>query len=191
MQHSAEEDNKLEENESEFTKPMMYLYDEEELKERYKERMYGNMFLITELYTAGQLHGGIIKTCLDDLQQEVNDQNVEIMCYMTDKLMYHLCKTTKKDLPSKGSKEKKGISIDYADNMCHSLFEHRKNENLEARIRFKIQDLIDMYNKEWRRDIADIKNRQSDTEGFKKIYVAKDQVKNAEEGGQKYKVKGY
>lgn len=29
--------------------------------------MYGNMYLITELYIARQLNGNIIKTCLDDL----------------------------------------------------------------------------------------------------------------------------
>jgi len=29
--------------------------------------MYGNMYLITELYIAKQLNGNIIKTCLDDL----------------------------------------------------------------------------------------------------------------------------
>jgi len=52
---------------------MMYLYDEEELKERQKEQMYGNMYLITELYIANQLNGAIIKTCLDDLQQEINN----------------------------------------------------------------------------------------------------------------------
>jgi hypothetical protein len=29
--------------------------------------MYGNMYLITELFIAKQLNGNIIKTCLDDL----------------------------------------------------------------------------------------------------------------------------
>lgn len=55
-------------DEQEFSKPMMYLYDEEELMERLKEQMYGNMFLITELYIGGLLNGGIIRTCLDELQ---------------------------------------------------------------------------------------------------------------------------
>jgi len=30
----------------------MNLYDDEELKERKREQMYGNMYLITELYIA-------------------------------------------------------------------------------------------------------------------------------------------
>jgi len=31
------------------------------------------MYLITELYIFKQLNGNIIKTCLDDLLQEIND----------------------------------------------------------------------------------------------------------------------
>lgn len=54
--------------------------------------MYGNMYLLTELFIARQLNGNIIKTCLDDLQQELDDQNVEIICYMMNKLMIELCR---------------------------------------------------------------------------------------------------
>jgi hypothetical protein len=75
-----------------FSKPMMYLFDDNELKERKKEQMYGNMYLLTELFIARQLNGNIIKTCLDDLQMEKNDQNIEIICYMLTKLMADLCK---------------------------------------------------------------------------------------------------
>jgi hypothetical protein len=75
-----------------LSKPMMYLMDDAELKERKKEQMYGNMYLLTELYIAKQLNGNIIKTCLDDLQQEKNDQNIEIICYMATKLMSDLCR---------------------------------------------------------------------------------------------------
>ena len=52
---------------------MMYLYDLEELNQRKKEQMYGNMYLITELYIAKQLNGNIIKTCLEDPQEEINN----------------------------------------------------------------------------------------------------------------------
>ena len=41
-----------EEQEDEFSKPMQYLYDLEELNIRRKESMQGNMYLITELYMA-------------------------------------------------------------------------------------------------------------------------------------------
>jgi len=70
---SNKEEDKNDEKDEEFSKTMMNLYDDEELKERKKEQMYGNMYLITELYIANQLNGNIIKTCLEDLQQEIND----------------------------------------------------------------------------------------------------------------------
>lgn len=100
---SAGEDSETSKNaedkkEDEFSNPMMgMLYDAEEQKERKKEQMYGNMYLITELYIAKQLNGNIIKTCLEDLQQEVNDQNVEILCYMVSKLMNNCCKNAKSE----------------------------------------------------------------------------------------------
>jgi hypothetical protein len=53
--------------EEEFSKPMMYLFDDAELQARKKEQMYGNMYLLTELFIARKLNGNIIKTCLDDL----------------------------------------------------------------------------------------------------------------------------
>jgi hypothetical protein len=40
------------EKEDEESKLMMHLYDDNEMKLRKKEQMYGNMYLITELYIA-------------------------------------------------------------------------------------------------------------------------------------------
>ena len=175
-----EAERKQSNDEGEFTKPMMYLYDEDELKERLKEQMYGNMFLLTELFIGGLLNGVIIKACLEELQQEINDQNVEIMCYMITKLMTHLVKDAKKAMKEDKFPEKKNskktITLEYGENLCKNLFEHRKNDVLASRIRFKIMDVIDAYNKEWNFVIQDYRNRTSDTEGFQQIYVPKDKI---------------
>mmetsp|Transcript_11697 Transcript_11697/g.17745 ORF Transcript_11697/g.17745 Transcript_11697/m.17745 type:complete len:351 (-) Transcript_11697:38-1090(-) len=101
------------------------------------------------------------------------------MCYMTNKLMAHLC--AKAEANPKAGREKKSINIDYADNLCNMLFAHRNNKELEARIRFLIQDVIDIYNKEWRHTIADIKNKHADSEGFKQVYIPKDQILTEEQ----------
>lgn len=90
--------------------------------------MYGNMYLLTELYIAKLLNGNIIKTCLEDLQQEINDQNIEIMCYMINKLMMDLIKQARFDMKnntvhlnlkySNNASNKKGrktLSLDFAD----------------------------------------------------------------------------
>ena len=88
--------------------------------------MYGNMYLLTELYIANQLNGNIIKTCLEDLQQEINDQNVEILCYMMNKLMCNLVKKAKVELHDDNfsqpkpmnKKSSKIIAFEYANNIC-------------------------------------------------------------------------
>lgn len=104
------------------------------------------MYLITELYTFKQLNGNIIKTCLEDLQQEQNDQNIEILCYMVNKLMINLCKQSKVDINETKVQEKdklvnakyKDINFEYCDKICQNLIKQRNNKDLEARIRFKI-----------------------------------------------------
>jgi hypothetical protein len=67
------------------------------------------MYLITELFIAKQLNGNIIKTCLDDLWQEINNQNIEIISYMIIKLMNDLCKQAKIDLKGAGGEKSKGV----------------------------------------------------------------------------------
>lgn len=172
-----------------FSKPMMYLFDDNELQERKREQMYGNMYLITELYVAKQLNGNIIKTCLDDLFQEINDQNIEILSYMINKLMIDLVKTARVEMKN-GSlhsnakfnkKSNKSINLEYADQICQKLFSYRQDDRLQSRIKFKVQDIIDSYNKEWRYTIADAKSRISDSEGFNKIYVPKDRILTEEQ----------
>jgi len=131
---------KVMEDDDGFSKPMMYLFDDNELQVRKREQMYGNMYLITELYVAKQLNGNIIKTCLDDLQQEINDQNIEIMCYMVTKLMADLVNKTKSgQMQAKQFGGKKNvINLDYIDAFCTKLFSFRQSETLETRTRFKI-----------------------------------------------------
>lgn len=115
---------------------------------------------------------------------------------MVDKLMTDLCKQAKiewknaasnqqaKDAKLPTKKNPKVINLDYADNVCQKLFAHRQHETLSSRIKFKIQDLIDNHNKEWRFIIAEAKSRQSDSEGFQKITQPKEQI-ITEENGEK------
>ena len=98
------------------------------------------------------------------------------------KLMNDLCKQAKLDMKHNNlannskfnKKNTKVINLDYADNMCQKIFSYRQDEKLQSRIKFKIQDVIDSYNKEWRFIITETKNKMADTEGFKKIYIPKD-----------------
>ena len=68
------------------------------------------------------------------------------MCYMMNKLMNNLCKKAKQEIsdenyiqPKPSSKKaSKSISFEYANNICLKLFDLRKSDTLESRIRFKI-----------------------------------------------------
>ena len=91
------------------------------------------------------------------------------MCYMLNKLMVDLCKQAKNDLKEDKPPKKpnKAINLDYTEKVMNNLIEHRQNPVLTSRIKFKIQDLIDAYNKDWRFVITDYRNRSADNEGFK------------------------
>ena len=75
--------------------------------------------------------------------------------------MVDLCKQAKNEMKEEkpAKKTSKAINLDYIEKICNNLFEYRQNQILQSRIRFKIQDLIDAYNKEWRYVISDYRNR--------------------------------
>ena len=48
--------------------------------------MHGNMRLIVELFKLEMVSGTIVKTCLDELFQELTARNIEVLCSMLDTL---------------------------------------------------------------------------------------------------------
>lgn len=71
---------------SDFSKKMLYVFDQTELDFRLKEQMFGNMALIVELYKYNLIKSNIITMCIDDMFEEINGQNVEILCKMLNNL---------------------------------------------------------------------------------------------------------
>lgn len=59
---------------------MLAIFDESEIKERQKQQMFGNMYLIVELFKYNQIKSNIIVTCINEMFEEVNNNNVEILC---------------------------------------------------------------------------------------------------------------
>jgi hypothetical protein len=68
---------------------MLYVFDESEIRERQKDQMFGNMALIVELYKRNLFRAGLLITCIDELFEEINNQNVEILCQMLRKITLH------------------------------------------------------------------------------------------------------
>ena len=51
--------------------------------------MHGNMRFLVELYKLKLVKGTVIKTCLEDLFEELNVYNIEVLCNMLDTLTQH------------------------------------------------------------------------------------------------------
>ena len=77
------------------------------------------MRLIVELYVNNQIPEGIIVTCINSLFEDINNQSVEILCQMMEKISEHVVKraiaeSTIKEAPSSASgsakKPKKTLS---------------------------------------------------------------------------------
>ena len=53
------------------------------------------------------------------------------------------------------------------------MFRERTNTQVESRVRFKIQDLIDAFERDWKHEIFLLKRNEDDNDGFQKKYVPK------------------
>ena len=53
------------------------------------------------------------------------------------------------------------------------MFRERTNTHIESRVRFKIQDLIDKFERDWKHEIFFARRNDTDSDGFQKKYVPK------------------
>lgn len=65
------------------------------------------------------------------------------------------------------------VSLDYLENCLQSMFKERTNTQVESRVRFKIQDLIDKFERDWKHEIFFLRRNETDSDGFQKKYVPK------------------
>ena len=69
--------------------------------------MHGNMQLITELYKHSVIKDQILVTCIEDLFEELNTQNVEILSKMVGQLAEHKVNKSKQERREKHEQEEK------------------------------------------------------------------------------------
>ena len=185
MEEALLKEEKSERN-ADYNKQMLAIFDESEIKERQKLQMFGNMYLIVELFKYNQIKSNIIVTCISEMFEEVNTRNVEILCQMLAKLARHEVKASR-DARKEKEGHKDGVEIKrkaqhvdmhWLDDRLQALFSERQNNTgLESRVRFQIQDLIDEYEKDWKYEILASRQR-GDSDGFQKKYVPKSQLMN-------------
>ena len=179
---------------------MLFVFDESDLRHRQKLQLFGNMQLIVELYLHNQIPEGIIMTCIASLMEDLqNDQSVEILCQMLTKIATHVTKKARQEKENEkhmnqinASAEKRAaakrksikncaINLEYVEGTLQRLFSYRNSDSMSSRIKFKIQDLMDIYNEpnSWREVIYE-ERLMIDSEGFQYKYVPKDMILSEE-----------
>ena len=86
MDEAAKKQKNIKDLKEDYTNTMVFAYGEEELMQRQREQMHGNMRFLVELFKLKLVRGVLIRDCLEDLFQELNDSNVEVLCNMLDTL---------------------------------------------------------------------------------------------------------
>ena len=81
--------------------------------------------------------------------------------------------TEKSRRRKKSSYRTHSINLDYVEGIMKRVFDYRQSELISSRVRFKIQDLMDDYEKEWKITMQEEK-MLFDSEGFAYKYVPKE-----------------
>ncbi|XP_034238219.1 eukaryotic translation initiation factor 4 gamma 1-like isoform X2 [Thrips palmi] len=142
-------DKKIKEIESEpdpeKRKELTLMYEEEERKIRMKS--VGNIRFIGELYKLGMLTGPIMLRCVSDLLRKEDEESYECLC----KLLTTIGKKLEMELTQGGQGD---VLSSYFIKMKELADKGRKGKNVSSRVRFMLQDCIDLRSNKWvpRRD---------------------------------------
>ncbi|KAG7197148.1 hypothetical protein KM043_007233 [Ampulex compressa] len=112
----------------------------EEEDRRIRIKSVGNIRFIGELYKQGMLIGRIMHRCIKHLLDQNDEESLECVC--------KLLTTIGKDLESTGSTEHYEEMQSYFDKM-QSIVARRGQSKISSRIRFMLQDVIDLRANKW------------------------------------------
>ncbi|XP_052742439.1 eukaryotic translation initiation factor 4 gamma 1-like isoform X2 [Bicyclus anynana] len=107
---------------------------------RVSDLSVGNAKFIGELYKLGMLTSKIMTYCMKNLVNEMNEENLESLCKL---------------LTTIGQKMENDYNHLYLKNELDDIFktlyaiDFRKTNGVSSRVRFIIQDVIDLRNKSW------------------------------------------
>jgi hypothetical protein len=101
----------------------------------------------------------------------VNDLSVEILVQMMFKMAPFIIRIAVRESQQNAVEKKKKtlanseVNLTFLENTLSKIFSFRNSSELSSRVRFKVQDLIDEYQKEWKGIIYGERNI-IDEEGF-------------------------
>ncbi|CAH1141154.1 unnamed protein product [Phyllotreta striolata] len=110
-------------------------FDFEEHLRRVRMKSVGNIRFIGELFKQQMLTQKIMLRCLNNLLDNGDEESLECLC--------KLLTTIGKEL------ESKGIHLEDIFNKMKNLADRRQGTKISSRIRFMLQDVIDLRNSKW------------------------------------------
>jgi len=118
-------------------------FEAQEMKLR--RRSLGNIRFIGELYKIGMLHGKIMHECIRKLLQQTDEESLECLCRLVTTVGQALDQKTNEILANNKSIE--GInSLDVYFDKMNEIIREKKTS---ARVRFLMQDVIDLRKANW------------------------------------------
>lgn len=122
---------------------------EEEIR-KIRRRSSGNVRFIGELFNVNILSGKIINTCIEDLLKQYNNEDMlECLCKLLTTVGEKFEKTLKPKTESK-PESKVYFSLQSVIARMKTLTTRNKNSKISSRVRFMLQDVIDLRANKWR-----------------------------------------
>ena len=120
--------------------------DDEEKRYKMRQKIFGNIKLIGELYKRGSLHEKVVKTCLDSLFHQINEEKVENLCHFILKIgkslyEYYAFDEGSKTIQIKPKIKAKGFPREEFENYLEELISLKSDPLISSRVRFMIQVL--------------------------------------------------
>eukprot|EP00824_Muranothrix_gubernata_P022621 TRINITY_DN553_c0_g1_i1.p1 TRINITY_DN553_c0_g1~~TRINITY_DN553_c0_g1_i1.p1 ORF type:complete len:766 (+),score=198.79 TRINITY_DN553_c0_g1_i1:82-2379(+) len=128
--------------------------DADEKRYKKRQRIFGNMKLIGELYIRGALPDAVVITCINTLFTEVNEEKVENLCHLLKKIgkslyEYYAYVNNQTNIKTKPKLKAKNFSKENFDEYIDKLAEIRQGSSVTSRVKFMIQDVLEARDKEW------------------------------------------
>ncbi|XP_039278675.1 eukaryotic translation initiation factor 4 gamma 1-like [Nilaparvata lugens] len=127
-------------------------YEEEE--RRIRKKSVGNVRFIGELYILDMLTAPIMHRCINDLLRQHEEEPLECLCKLLTTIGKKLENATNKINETVREKKNELPSLDTYFATMKELSQKRENSKLSSRVRFMLQDVIDLKQNKWvpRRD---------------------------------------
>ncbi len=137
-----------------FLKELPADLTEEEKAFKKKQRIFGNIKLIGELFAHGAINDSIVVQCVDKMKKEGSESSIENICHLVltigKKLYeYFAFEARLTTLTKKPKLRIKMLDKEAFDDYIDYLISIKQTDKVSSRVKFLIQDVIDTRDNDW------------------------------------------